>query len=43
MGTGKSSGAVAGFSLYNYISAEEACDWTGKQEAELRVSETGSV
>ena len=31
-------GTVAGFSLSNYISAEEACDWTGKREAELRVS-----
>ena len=31
--------SVAGFSLSNYISAEEACDWTGKREAELRVAE----
>ena len=30
---------VAGFSLSNYISAEEVCDWTGKREAELRVAE----
>ena len=37
---------VAGFSLYNfhnYISAEEACDWTGKREVELRVAETESI
>jgi hypothetical protein len=34
---------VSGFSLSNYISAEEACDWTGKREAELRVAETGSI
>ena len=27
-------------SLSKYISAEEACDWTGKREAELRVAET---
>jgi hypothetical protein len=33
---------VAGFSLSNYINAEEAYDWTGKREAELRVVETGS-
>ena len=34
--------SVAGFSLSNYISAEEACDWTGKREAELRVAEKGN-
>ena len=31
---------VAEFSLSNYISAEEACGWTGKREAALRVAET---
>jgi hypothetical protein len=30
---------ITEFSLYNYIIAEEACDWTGKREAELRVAE----
>ena len=30
---------VAGFSLFNYISAEEVCDWTEKGEVELRVAE----
>jgi hypothetical protein len=30
---------VTGFSLSNYISAEEVCDWAGKREAELRVAE----
>jgi hypothetical protein len=30
---------VAGFSLSNFISAEEACVWTGKREAEQRVAE----
>jgi hypothetical protein len=34
---------VVGFSLSNYISAEEACDWTEKKEAELRVAETESL
>ena len=34
---------VAGFSLSNYISAEEACDWTGKREAELRDAEREGV
>jgi hypothetical protein len=34
---------VAGFSLSNYISAEEVCDWTGKREVELRIAETGSI
>jgi hypothetical protein len=29
---------IAGFSLSDYISAEEVCDWTGKREAELRVA-----
>ena len=29
---------VAGFS--NYISAEEACDWTGLRESEQRAAET---
>jgi hypothetical protein len=36
---------VAGFSLYNfhnYISAEEAYDWTGKREVALRVAGTKS-
>jgi hypothetical protein len=33
---------VTGFSLSNYIIAEEVCDWTGKREVELRVSDTGS-
>jgi hypothetical protein len=28
---------VAEFSLSNYISAEEVCDWTGKGEEGLRV------
>ena len=34
---------VAGFSLSNYIKIlvqQEACDWTGKREEELRVAET---
>ena len=31
---------VAGFSLSNYISAGEVCDWVGKREIELRVAET---
>ena len=34
---------MAGFSLSNYIKIlvqQEACDWTGKREAELRVGET---
>lgn len=36
--------AVIGVSFSNYITihAEEACDWTGKREAELRVAETGA-
>jgi hypothetical protein len=34
---------VVGFSLSNYINAEEVCDWTGKREAELRVAETGNL
>jgi hypothetical protein len=34
---------VAGFSLSNYISVAEACDWTEKREVELRVAETGSI
>ena len=34
---------VAGFSLSNYISVENVCDWTGKREAELRVAETESI
>ena len=37
--------AVTGFSLSNYIKIlvqQEACDWTGKREAEQRVAETGS-
>jgi hypothetical protein len=34
---------VPRFSLSNYIGAEEACDWTGKREAEPRVAETESV
>jgi hypothetical protein len=34
-------GPVAGFSLSNYISAKEICDWTGKREAELRIAERG--
>jgi hypothetical protein len=29
-------------SLSKYISEEEACDWTGKREAELSVAETAS-
>ena len=32
---------MAGFSLSNYIKIlvqQEACDWTGKKEAELRVA-----
>ena len=39
----KSKVLVAGFSLSNYIKIlvqQEACDWTGKREAELRVAET---
>jgi hypothetical protein len=31
---------VARFSLSNFISVEEACDWTGKREAELSDAET---
>jgi hypothetical protein len=34
---------VTGFSLSNYIKIlvqQEACDWTGKREEELRVAET---
>jgi hypothetical protein len=34
---------VAGFSLSNYIRAEEARDWTGKREVELRVAGTERV
>ena len=37
---------MAGFSLSNYIKIlvqQEACDWTGKREAELRVAETESI
>jgi hypothetical protein len=33
---------IAGFSLSNYVTAEEACDWTGKREVELIVAETES-
>jgi hypothetical protein len=35
-----------GFSLSNYIKIlvqQEACDWTRKREAELRVAETESI
>jgi hypothetical protein len=28
------------FFLSNYISAEKACDWTGRREAELRETES---
>jgi hypothetical protein len=35
--------SVPEFSLSNYISAEEACDWTGKGKAELRVAETENI
>ena len=41
----KERGTLTGFSLSNYIKIlvqQEACDWTGKREAELRVAETGS-
>jgi hypothetical protein len=34
---------VTGFSLSNHTNIlvqQEACDWTGKREAELRVAET---
>ena len=37
---------MAGFSLTNYIKIlvqQEACDWTGKREVELRVAETESI
>jgi hypothetical protein len=34
---------AAGFSLFNSISVEEACDWTGKRDEELRVAETESI
>jgi hypothetical protein len=34
---------VLGFSLSNYISAEKACDRTGKREAELRVGGRESI
>jgi hypothetical protein len=37
---------VTGFSLSNHtkiLGQEEACDWTGKREAELRVAETERV
>ena len=33
----------AGFFLSNYISAEEACDYTGKRKVEVRVAETESI
>jgi hypothetical protein len=36
---------MAGFSLSNYIKIlvqQEACDWTGKREVELRVARTES-
>jgi hypothetical protein len=36
---------VAGFSLPNYIKIlvqQEACDWTGKREAEQRIAGTES-
>jgi hypothetical protein len=39
-------GYVAGFSLSNYskiLVQQEACDWTGKRELELRVAETDSI
>jgi hypothetical protein len=37
---------VTGFSLSKYIKIlvqQEACDWTGKREAALRVAETESI
>lgn len=33
---------VTGFFLFNYISAQEACDWTGERNVDLRVTETAS-
>ena len=36
-------GSISGFSLSNYIKIlvqQEACDWTGKREAVLRVAGT---
>ena len=42
----KERGTLTGFSLSNYIKIlvqQEACDWTGKREAELRVAETEMV
>ena len=38
--------SVVGFSLSNYIKIlvqQEACDWTGKREADLRVAERDRV
>jgi hypothetical protein len=32
-----------GFSLFNTSGQQEACDWTGKMEAALRVAETESI
>ena len=34
---------VTGFFLSSYISAEEACDWTWKREAGLRLAERGAA
>jgi hypothetical protein len=37
---------MTGFSLSNHIKIlvqQDACDWTGKREADLRVAETESV
>jgi hypothetical protein len=31
------------FSCLNTLGQQEACDWTGKREAELRVAETESI
>jgi hypothetical protein len=34
---------TSGISLSNYISAEEACHWTGKRKMEQIVAETESI
>jgi hypothetical protein len=33
---------VTGFFLFNYIGAEEACDWGGIRETQLRVGDTAA-
>jgi hypothetical protein len=43
LGKKKPSFFVAGFSCPITLGQQEACDWTRKREAELRVAETGSI